>query len=566
MTVPRPVAVAGAEVMRRIMLAIVGSQHRRFVEATHVPRQTQISRLADILQRNAGTEYGRLHGFEKADLRGFQRSVPISTYEDFRPYINRMMAGEHNLLTTEVPYQYLLTSGSTAEPKYVPVTKTFRGEYASRLQFYHLYRQHPDVFRPGGVLTMVSPAVEGYTASGVPYGSASGLTYVTQNALVRSIYAIPYDVYSIGNFEAKYYTILRLALEQDLRVVIMANPSTILLLARDLNRHAARLMEDIAAGTLREDLDISPSIRASVARRLRPNPARSRQLAKIFAASGDRLPIPLVWPNLRAVVCWRDASAALYLPDLIKTVDPVPVYNLGYAASEGLGTFRLAGDGANPLAINGHFFEFCEESEIESSAGRAVELRLCDELEEGKRYFILFTTSGGLYRYHIDDLVEVQGFVNRTPALRFLQKGSNTFSFTGEKLTEVQAMEAVKAAASERGVVAEFFTIVPVFDEAPFYRVYLETSSGPPPEDFAATLDQVLCRLNVEFEAKRGSCRLGPTRLYELPAGFFVRYSRALHSANRAAQIKFKHLNPGDAFLRYVEEFGVPPLAARSFS
>ena len=562
-TVKRRALEATTEAMRRMMLMTVGAQHRRFVAATADPRTTQVARLRHILRTNAATEYGVRCGFSSIQsVADFQKRVPIVTYDQVRPHIKKMMDGAPAVLTAENPYQYLLTSGSTNEPKYVPVTRSFRREYATPLQFFYLYRQHPDIFRPGGILSMVSPAIEGWTAGGVPYGAASGLTYLSQNALVRTLYAVPYDAFTIKDFAAKYYVILRMALERDLRVILMANPSTLGLLLKELNQHAEALIDDIARGRIRPPAPIDPAVLGRLERRLRPNPQRARELARIRSAADGMLPPVQVWPRLRAVVCWRDASAALYLPALEASLGDVPVYNLGYAASEGLGTFRLADFGDEVLAITGHWFEFCDVDEMDGAVGTARPLRLCDELQEGRRYFIVMTTSGGLYRYHIDDIVEVRGFVNRTPALRFVQKGTNSYSFTGEKLTEAQVIAAVTAAASAHGFVPTFFTALPVFGELPHYRVMIEgTAAGTPApaHALAGTIDAELSRLNVEFDGKRRSRRLGSTQVSFLPPGFFEHYREATHRTKRDAQIKFKHLNPDALFHETVAAFASAP-------
>ncbi|HET7699076.1 MAG TPA: GH3 auxin-responsive promoter family protein [Vicinamibacterales bacterium] len=557
--VKRHALAATTETMRRMMLITVGAQHRRFVAATADPRAAQAARLHRILRTNAATEYGVRYGFSSIrTIADFQTRVPIVTYDQVRPHIKKMMDGAPGVLTAERPYQYLLTSGSTNEPKYVPVTRSFRREYATPLQFYYLYRQHPDIFRPGGILSMVSPAIEGWTAAGVPYGAASGLTYLSQNALVRTLYAVPYDAFTIKDFAAKYYVILRMAVERDLRVILMANPSTLGLLLKELNQHAESLIQDIADGRITAPAPIDPDVRRRLASRLRPNPQRARELARIRDADGGTLPPVRVWPRLRAVVCWRDASAALYLPALEASLGDVPVYNLGYAASEGLGTFRLAGAGDEVLAITGHLFEFCDVDEIDGAVGSAGPLRLCDELEEGHRYFIVMTTSGGLYRYHIDDIVEVRGFVNRTPALRFVQKGTNSYSFTGEKLTEAQIIAAVTAATSAHGVTPTFFTALPIFGEPPHYRVMVEgpaSGTSVPANLLAGAIDAELSRLNVEFEGKRKSRRLASTQVVFLPPGFFEQYREATHRTKRDAQIKFKHLNPDALFHETVAAF-----------
>ena len=73
-------------------------------------------------------------------------------------------------------------------------------------------------------------------------------------------------------------------------------------------------------------------------------------------------------------------------------------------------------------------------------------MRLATELIEGKNYFIILTTAGGLYRYNISDLVRCVGYHGQAPMLEFLNKGAHYSSMTGEKISEHQVITAVEAA------------------------------------------------------------------------------------------------------------------------
>ena len=97
---------------------------------------------------------------------------------------------------------------------------------------------------------MVSPAIEGHTESGLPFGSTSGHIYKNMPALVRRAYSIPYDVFEIGDYQAKYYTIMRIALELDVRFLATANPSSVLQLLDKANAHGEELIRDIRDGAL----------------------------------------------------------------------------------------------------------------------------------------------------------------------------------------------------------------------------------------------------------------------------------------------------------------------------
>ena len=97
------------------------------------------------------------------------------------------------------------------------------------------------------------------------------------------------------------------------------------------------------------------------------------------------------------------------------------VMELGYQSSECRGTIALTPETPEGLPpFHHHYFEFVEAGAWDRGAPDFVGLA---DLEQGKRYYVLFTTVAGLYRYFINDLVEVCGFLNRTPLLRFVQKG-----------------------------------------------------------------------------------------------------------------------------------------------
>jgi acyl-coenzyme A synthetase/AMP-(fatty) acid ligase len=147
---------------------------RRFDAAADDPVATQNALLRDLMRRNSGTDYGRRHGF--GSVRGFadyQRQVPIVTYNDIAGDIDRVVAGERNVLTAEDPVMFAQTSGTTGKPKLIPVVPSEqKGPHKdqTRVWIWHASRDHPGLL-DGKVVTLVSPAVEGVTGRGLPYGS-----------------------------------------------------------------------------------------------------------------------------------------------------------------------------------------------------------------------------------------------------------------------------------------------------------------------------------------------------------------------------------------------------------
>ncbi len=199
------------------------------------------------------------------------------------------------------------------------------------------------------------------------------------------------------------------------------------------------------------------------------------------------------------------------------------------------------------LAIRSHFYEFIPETEIQSANPTVL---LANELTEGANYYILFSNSSGLYRYNLNDVVKVTGFHNRTPLLEFQYKGGNIFSFSGEKVTELQVTESIKKALSERSLSARFFTVVPEFRPLPHYSVWVEPNQSAYPSNdslkgLAKSFDRQLALHNVEYAEKRKSFRLEPAEVRIIEPGSYEILRKSLVAKGVPdSQIKLSHLNP----------------------
>lgn len=152
------------------------------------------------------------------------------TYDEIRADMNRVLRGEKNIFTAEDPVVFAQSSGATGEPKFISATPTEQGgahQDIMRNWIYHSHKDHPAIF-DGKIVTLVSPAVEGYAPSGALFGSTSGHMYKNIPALVRRAYAIPYPVFEIEDYAAKYCVIMRLVMAQDVTLLCTANPSSVL--------------------------------------------------------------------------------------------------------------------------------------------------------------------------------------------------------------------------------------------------------------------------------------------------------------------------------------------------
>src|SRR5713101_4400425 len=154
------------------------AQSRSFEAATRDPAGAQVQVLRGLMSRNADTAFGRAHGFSHvASVADYAHAIPIADYEAFRPFVKRIIGGEKRVLTADEPYMFTTTSGTTGEPKLLPVTIKWREQMAAltRLWLSRALHDHPGCLEDK-TLSIVSPAIEGETETGMPYGAMSGVT------------------------------------------------------------------------------------------------------------------------------------------------------------------------------------------------------------------------------------------------------------------------------------------------------------------------------------------------------------------------------------------------------
>jgi hypothetical protein len=520
---------------------------KRFDRLSRTPAQAQDRLLRKIVGANAGTEFGRRHGFGGiSSFREFQERVPICAYEDLEPYIDAQMQGRPNQLTKEPPVLFTTTSGTTGNRKYIPMTR--EGKRAKSqvtwLWMCGLYRDHPGVVG-GRILSVVSPEVEGHAPSGVPYGAESGHGYRTLPGPVRSMYTAPYGVFAIEDYEAKYYTLLRLAAGQDISLIATVNPSTVLLLGDKLAHHTESIIRDVRNGSLSADIPVPQDLRDSL--HLRPDPDRARRLEQAATSAGGVLRPGLAWPKLAAIGCWKGGTVGAYL-ERFDTYFPQrpPVRDFGYYATELRGSVPLSDDGdAGVVGVATNVLEFHPAGEDRAPEGR--ELLRVEQLQAGERYFVYVTNASGLYRYDMNDIVEVAGHHHQTPLIRFVQKGKGVVSFTGEKLYETQVIAAVdQALAARRGRYHFIAAVAELVDGTTPRLVHLIEFDDPVADHDGSALvdrlDTALGEQNDEYLTKRKSLRYGAPVIRVVRSGEFDRYRRRMVESGQRGDGQFKVL------------------------
>jgi hypothetical protein len=500
------------------------------------PRQAQEQKLLAILRRNEGTLFGGDYGFGSIRSSAeYKRRLPLSNYEGHTDYIDRMVRGERNILAADDPVFFAVTSGSTGPRKYIPINHDLERDLAEA-QLYWLTRLLHDDGRFGNwkYLYLAPPPFDGITEAGIPYGSISGTFFGRQEKPISSLFsrylswgrAIPSAVSGIIDSRLKHYLTARLALTQSLGSVATANPSTIVLFFRFLQDHGESLVRDTRDGGLSEDSGsvLTREDLRDFKARLKPDSTAARRLET--ALKEDPLDPRRIWPGLRIIHCWLGGTLSFYVSLLRRYTRDLPLRDVGYRASEGFFAIPLANETpVGALHVAGHFLEFLEDGT------NARETVLADELERGKKYRLIVTQAGGLYRYDMEDVVEVESFYKRTPLVRFLHKADGALSVTGEKVTEshfLQAMDHLRAAC---GLPDLEFALGVREELPPRYILFLEIKresafSLKEKEDLAHRLDKELQKNNCEYESKRASGRLGPPLVVRVEPNSFAEFRR----------------------------------------
>lgn len=521
---------AGRPVVRRAR-----ARAREFLDQTSRADVMQRDRLLELVARNADSDFGRDHHFgEIHSAADFRRRVPVRGYDGHEPYIERVRNGDLGALFgpgTEV-LMFAMTSGTTAQPKTIPVTREALQNYRDAWTIWGIqaFDSHPEIIEDGlrPILQIASNWCETTTPAGIPCGAITGLTAKMQNVMVRQTYCMPPAAVRIKEIEAKYYAALRLSAFRDVGTVIAANPATLLAIARLGDREKETLIRDLFDGTIHAKWQIPVDVRKAVRLRAGIKRRRSaRQLEAITERTGRLLPKDY-WPNLSFLANWTGGVMGAYLAQYPEFFGEKPVRDPGLIASEG--RFTIPIDDNTPagiLDIRRHYFEFIPDDQAGLEEPETVEAH---ELIEGRNYYLLPTTAGGLYRYNIFDVIRCVGFHGKAPVIEFLNKGAHFSSLTGEKLSEFQVVAAVRAAQAALGLALKSFLLLPCWGQPPHYVLLVEDDDMPDDpeieERLGAEVEERLAALNVEYESKRETLRLDPIRICRIAPGSWAEYKQ----------------------------------------
>lgn len=441
------------------------------------PAAAQRRVLAQILSANRDSAFGRAHGFARIDTPAeFQRCVPTATYEEFRPYVDRIIAGEAGVLTAEPVTCLHPTGGTSGGEKLIPYTRSLQRQFhrALRTWIADLFRQCPTV-RRGRAYWSLSPALgpRRRTKSGIPIGFGADTEYLSPAArwAARHMLVAPDWLAQVGDLETfRYLTLWHLLSAEDLALISVWSPTFLTGLLRDLSDWREPLLDDLAAGGPSRRVPLELRSAAALHGTGRLSSKRIQTLRTVLRKPAlDAEALRAVWPNLALVSCWADGASAGPFDELRERLPHMSFQPKGLLATEGFTSIPRWNRPAAAAAVRSHFFEFAE-----ATPACDARPKLLHELEVGGRYEVLLTTAGGFYRYRTGDGVTVVGREAHCPLVRFDGRLDGTSDLVGEKLSSAQVDAVLRTLWNRIGIRPAFALLTTVAAAPPRYRLYLQ--------------------------------------------------------------------------------------------
>jgi len=521
--------------------AMAGKFLKQAKQANSISRRT----LEQIIQLNGSSQWGREHGLAGPNAwEAFQR-LPVHTYDEFSPYVERAANGEAGVLTSEPLTYFAVTSGTTGPQKLIPVTKRQTRTIMNTMLAPIGLASQAGLIGPirGRYLHIQTEQISGTTPGGIPKGAATSGGLRAMGPVMGLIWTSPYPVLQIQNQETARYLHLLFALgEERLWALVAFFPSTLLYVFRDLHRRSEELLRDLADGTITADLELDAAVRQQLTAMRRPNPERARHLSRLLEQG--RFTAKDIWPHCGVVFTAASGTFRFYVEQLEPYLGGVPVFSSIYGASEatvGIGLPDREGYVIVPFSA---YFEFLPVQ----GGDRLLSLQ---EVEEGVEYEVVLTNYAGLWRYRLGDQIRVVGRYGEAPIVEFLQRKGVGISMVGEKTSESQIGLAFGAACRRVGASVTDYLVTPDPETTPGRYLLLVEADPPVVPALLEAFHDELQRTAPRYGAAVRLGNIGPMGAWILRPGAFERYrEERVRAGASASQVKVPHVIPDPAAAR----------------
>lgn len=459
-------------------------RYNRIKHYINEPEVVQQSLFKTIIASTAQTEFGKTHNFHQIkDYQGFIKNVPLQEYETIKPYIERMMMGERDVLTNGVVKHFAKSSGTTNDKsKYIPTPDVFiqkchiRSTWDVMTLHYHRF---PDakIFLGRGLVMGGSKEPFPQNPSTI-IGDVSALMLSNFPFVGKPFHLPDLETALLANWDEKIERMARQIAYSDMRMLGGVPTWTFVLLRRVMEMRGVSHLSD-------------------------------------------------VWPNLELYV----HGGVSFHPYQEQFDEIFPKKNIHYLeiynASEGFFSISDSDEeGMLLLLNNGIYYEFLPLSELHSIHPKTVQLH---EVEVGVSYVIVITTLSGLIRYMPGDTV---AFTSKKPyRIKVTGRTKQFVNAFGEEVIVDNTDKALTQTCVQTGAKVAEYTVGPIYFNASGkagHEWYIEFDQEPTNlETFNELLDKNLQKINSDYEAKRyKNMALECLKMRVLPKGTFYKWLR----------------------------------------
>lgn len=459
--------------------------------AVKVSRDT----LGKILRDNKDTEYGRKYHFAGITELEDYKKLPMTDYEDYQSDVKRMMNGEENILTA-YPVEFFLTSSGSTKQKLIPVTEA--GLVQGFDVFYNVALPDDEEWENAKHLH----------TSMVRIGKQEKVTFLSnahfwnereRNPKFFDKFVGETEFMFTGEIADSWYAKLWLALsEPDLKSIYSIYQYDILLFFQYFKEHWESIIRDMESGTIPEEIEISSAMKEKLLKR--PLPGKDwfafvrGECEKGFEGIGKR-----VWKKLSMINGIGGKIFGTQGQILKGFLGDVSIHYFAYASSEAPIGIAIEEEKDSYVCIpHGSFVEFIDIEADEPS------VKWMDEVEIGKKYELVVTNFSGFYRYRLQDVVEVTGFLGQSPILRFAFRRNQAVNIAGEKTNLSMIADAVRECGECFSKhITEYSVCVDETVMPNRYCFFLEGEYNVCQGNYDRFLDDSLCKKNNDYDDLR---------------------------------------------------------------
>jgi len=438
--------------------------------------------LNDLIAKGKQTAFGKDHGL--ADVKthaDFKKQVPIRDYEMLKPYVERVIHGEPDILWPGKPAYFAKTSGTTSGTKYIPLTKDSLPNHinsARNALLSYVHETGNGSFLDGGLIFLSgSPALD--KKAGIYTGRLSGIVNHHVPGYLRTNQKPSYETNIIEDWEEKLERIIDETLHENMTLISGIPPWVQMYFDRIQQRTGKKVK------------DVFPDFSMYVYGGVNFEPYR----AKLFETIGKKIDSIETYPASEGFIAYQDSQQH---------------------------------DGLLMLLNSGIFFEFIPAEEYFNDNPSRLSI---EEVQLGKNYALIINNNAGLWGYSIGDTVK---FVSKNP-YRLLVTGriKHFISAFGEHVIGEEVEKAMKYTMQKFPEVELVeFTVAPQVtptDGLPHHEWLIEFAHAPGNlNDFALELDQQLRKLNVYYDDLIAGNILRTLKIASLRRNAFIDYMKSL--------------------------------------